>query len=273
MILTCLFFRPLFANNWNYPPRLSMRKMNLRAGPLNAGKLRRLCMYIIVSKAHWWYRVTSRLKFRWKCVQSYCSLLFYCYLSAVISLSVLGWIHSPESHSRKPWTQVSWIYWMDLHLFLSNPQQSSYLAAPPLIGQYKEPHPTVRAAWSTFKGQVDSYIHFHHHQLQKLKSGDDSIHTLTWSCYNPVECCGIGDQLYIIQQALVYAIISNRVLSLHWNPVSYETMKYLTPNKIDWTYFNRSQGMKDRHSREQYRVSMKQYLLISYSYYVCRVII
>ena len=141
------------------------------------------------------------------------------------------------------------------------------------IGQYEEPHPTVRAAWSTFKLHMDNYIDFHHHQLQKLKSGDSSIRTLTWSCYNPVECCGIGDQLYIIQQALVYAIISNMVLSLHWNPVSYETMKYLTPNKIDWTYFNRSQGMKDRHSREQYRVSMKQYLLISYSYYVCRVII
>ena len=84
------------------------------------------------------------------------------------------------------------------------------------IGQYdKEPHPTVRAAWSTFKGHMDNYIHFHHHQLQKLISGDNSIRTLTWSCYNPVECCGIGDQLYIIQQALVYAIISNRVLSLH----------------------------------------------------------
>ena len=82
------------------------------------------------------------------------------------------------------------------------------------------------------------------------------IWTLTWSCYNPIECCGIGDQLYIIQQALVYAIISNRVLSLHWNPASHETMKYLKPNRIDWTYFNRSQGMKDRHSRHQYRVGM-----------------
>jgi hypothetical protein len=103
---------------------------------------------------------------------------------------------------------------------------------------------------------MNNYIHFHHHQLHKLKSGDSSIRTLTWSCNNPVECCGIGDQLYIIQQALVYAIISNRVLSLHWNPASYETMKYLKSNKIDWTYFNRSQGMKDRHSRDQYRVGM-----------------
>ena len=98
------------------------------------------------------------------------------------------------------------------------------------IGQYEEPHPNVRVAWSTFKEHMNNYTNYHHHQLQKLRSGDSSIHTLTWSCYNPVECCGIGDQLYIIQQALVYAIISDRVLSLHWNPASYETMKYLRPN-------------------------------------------
>ena len=124
------------------------------------------------------------------------------------------------------------------------------------IGQYEEPYPNVRVAWSKFKEHMDNYTSFHHHQLQKLRSGNSSIRTLTWSCYNPVECCGIGDQLYIIQQALVYAIISNRVLSLHWNPASYETMKYLRPNKIDWTYFNRSQGMKDHHCRDQYRVGM-----------------
>ena len=124
------------------------------------------------------------------------------------------------------------------------------------IGQYEQIQPTTRAAWTTFKEHMDNYRDFHHKQLQKLKSGDNSIRTLTWSCYNPLECCGIGDQLYIIQQALVYAIISNRVLSLHWNPVSYETMRYLKPNKIDWTYFNRSQGMKDRHSRDQYRIGM-----------------
>ena len=126
------------------------------------------------------------------------------------------------------------------------------------IGQYEEPQPSVRTAWVVFKGHMDNYIDFHHHQLQKLKSGDSSIRTLTWSCHDPVECCGIGDQLYIIQQALVYAVISNRVLSLHWNQASYETMKYLKPNKIDWTYFNRSQGMKDLHGRDQYRVGMSR---------------
>ena len=125
-----------------------------------------------------------------------------------------------------------------------------------IIGQYEETQSVVRAAWTTFKGYMDNYIDFHRQQLQKLKSGDSSVRTLTWSCYNPLECCGIGDQLYNIQQALVYAIVSNRVLSLHWNPASYETMKYLQPNKIDWTYFNRSQGMKDHHSRDQYRVGM-----------------
>ena len=146
---------------------------------------------------------------------------------------------------------------------LSGPSPSIQLTAEKLpgctaIGQYEEPQPSVRTAWVAFKGHMDNYIDFHHHQLQKLKSGDSSIRTLTWSCRDPVECCGIGDQLYIIQQALVYAVISNRVLSLHWNPTSYETMKYLKPHKIDWTYFNRSQGMKDFHSRDQYKMGMSR---------------
>ena len=118
------------------------------------------------------------------------------------------------------------------------------------IDQYEETQ--SKTAWNKFTEHLNSYIDFHQRQLQLLKSGDSSVRTLIWSCFNPVECCGIGDQLYIIQQALVYAIISDRVLSLHWNPSSYETMKYLKPNKIDWSYFNRSQGMKESRSRDQY---------------------
>ena len=110
------------------------------------------------------------------------------------------------------------------------------------IGQYEESR--SRDAWIAFKGHLENYERFHHQQLQKLKSGNSAVRTLTWSCFNSVRCRGIGDQLYLIQQALVYAIISKRVLSLHWNPATYETMKYLQPNRIDWTYFNTSQGMQ-----------------------------
>ena len=73
----------------------------------------------------------------------------------------------------------------------------------------------------------------HHEQLQKLKAGNSSVETLTWSRHNPVKCAGIGDQFYRIQQVLIFAIAFKRVLSLHWNQASYETMKYLQPNKID----------------------------------------
>ena len=121
-------------------------------------------------------------------------------------------------------------------------------------GQYEESR--SRDAWITFKDNMENYARFHHQYLQKLKSGNSAVRTLTWSCFNSVRCCGIGDQLYLIQQALVYAIISKRVLSLHWNPATYETMKYLQPNRIDWTYFNTSQGMQEQHSREQYKVGM-----------------
>lgn len=110
--------------------------------------------------------------------------------------------------------------------------------------------------WIKFKHHLEDYAQFHHQQLQKLKSGNRHIRTLSWSCFSPVSCGGIGDQLYNIQQALVYAIISQRVLSLHWNPTSYKTMKYLRPNKIDWTYFNETQGMQTHHSKDQYRVGI-----------------
>ena len=110
--------------------------------------------------------------------------------------------------------------------------------------------------WIKFKHHLEDYAKFHNEQLQRMKSGDSHIRTLTWSCFNPVSCCGIGDQLYNIQQTLVYAIISKRVLSLHWNPTSYKTMKYLRPNKVDWTYFNETQGMQTYHSKAQYRVGI-----------------
>ena len=186
-------------------------------------------------------------------------LLFVnCYQSA----SILKPFHTPKS-TRKPQTVSS--TQLDSRGALKLPPiqlTAERLPGCKTIGQYEETQSVVRSAWTTFKGHMDNYIDFHRQQLQKLKSGDSSVHTLTWSCYNPLEYCGIGDQLYNIQQALVYAIISNRVLSLHWNPASYETMKYLKLNKIDWTYFNRSQDMKDCHSRDQYRADMTRTLNI-----------
>ena len=91
-----------------------------------------------------------------------------------------------------------------------------------IFGQYEESQSMAKDVWNTFKGHLENYAKFHHQQLQKLKSGHSAVRTLTWSCFNSVRCHGIGDQLYLIQQALVYAIISKRVLSLHWNPATYE---------------------------------------------------
>ena len=111
--------------------------------------------------------------------------------------------------------------------------------------------------WLNFKQTLETYTNFHNDQLQQLKAGNGSIRTLTWSCHDPVKCAGIGDQFYRIQQALTFAIAFNRVLFLHWNPASYETTKYLQPNKIDWTYFNKSLGMHEYHEKELSKVKVR----------------
>ena len=111
--------------------------------------------------------------------------------------------------------------------------------------------------WLNFKQSLETYTDFHNEQLQQLKAGNNSVRTLTWSCHDPVKCAGIGDQFYRIQQALIFAIAFNRVLFLHWNPASYETTKYLRPNKIDWTYFNKSLGMHEYHENELSKVKVR----------------
>ena len=55
-------------------------------------------------------------------------------------------------------------------------------------GQYEESR--SRDAWITFKGHLKNYAIFHHQHLQKLKSGNSAVRTLTWSCFNSVHCCG-----------------------------------------------------------------------------------
>ena len=142
---------------------------------------------------------------------------------------------------------------------ISNQSSSASVSTPvsgckAVQGQYKGSQ--RNDPWKTFKHHLEDYSHFHHRQILKLRSGNGSVRTLTWSCFKPVSCCGIGDQLYNIQQTLVYAIISKRVLSLYWNPTSYKTMRYLRPNKIDWTYFNESKGMRKHYDDDQYRLGM-----------------
>ena len=118
----------------------------------------------------------------------------------------------------------------------------------------KFPQEEAKSAWLDFKSTLEDYADFHREQLQKLKAGDGTVKTLTWSCQNPIRCAGIGDQLFRIQTSLVFAVAFKRVLTLHWNQGSYETMKYLQPNKIDWTYFNGSQGMHEFHETELSRI-------------------
>ena len=111
--------------------------------------------------------------------------------------------------------------------------------------------------WLNFKQTLEIYATFHNEQLQQLKAGNSSVRTLTWSCYDPVRCAGLGNQFYRIQQALIFAIAFKRVLFLHWNPASYETTKYLQPNKIDWTYFNKSLGMHEYQENELSEVTFR----------------
>ena len=130
------------------------------------------------------------------------------------------------------------------------PPDESLVAKPGCRNTGNFPSEESKSIWLNFKDTLDTYATFYHEQLQKLKAGNSSVKTLTWSCHNPIQCAGIGDQFYRIQQVLIFAIAFKRVLSLHWNLASYETTKYLQPNKIDWTYFNKSQGMHEYHEPE-----------------------
>ena len=138
----------------------------------------------------------------------------------------------------------------------SLPLDELLVAKPGCTSTGDFPSEESKNIWLNFKQTLEMYTTFHHKQLEKLKAGNSSVRTLTWSCHNPVKCAGIGDQFYRIQQVLIFAIAFERVLSLHWNPASYETMKYLQPNKIDWTYYNKSQGMHEYHQRELSKVKV-----------------
>ena len=155
-----------------------------------------------------------------------------------------------------PWPTISDDHkWetLDLSLDVKDTEPSLVLhpsTKPGCKSRGYSPLEESKQSWRNFKTVLQSYVTFHREQLQRLQSGDRMVRTLTWSCYDQLMCAGIGDQLYRIQESLVYAIVFKRLLLLHWNPASYETMKYLRPNKINWTYFNRSQGMHEYHDAE-----------------------
>ena len=138
----------------------------------------------------------------------------------------------------------------------NKPQSQHSITKPGCKSTGEFPSEESKSIWLNFKHSLEAYANFHREELQKLKAGNRSVRTLTWSCHDPVKCAGIGDQLYRIQEVLVFAIAFKRVLALHWNPASYETTKYLRPNKIDWTYFNRSQGMHEYHEVELRKIKV-----------------
>ena len=113
--------------------------------------------------------------------------------------------------------------------------------------------------WKTFKQVLEDYKYFHHRQLSVLKNQallhssnphhliNNSVRTLTWACETPFKCSGLGDQFYRIQLVFLLAIMTERVFIISWDKESLKTMRYLQPNEIDWSFFDRSLGMHTNH--------------------------
>ena len=150
--------------------------------------------------------------------------------------------------------QTSGNYKKPLTIPLKEPKLTIAKLGCKITGNF--PSEESKRSWLNFNRTLEIYVDFHHRQLQQLRAGNSSVKTLTWSCYDPIKCAGIGDQLYRIQQVLVFAIAFNRVLCLHWNSASYETMKYLRPNKIDWTCFNGSLRMHEYSDKDINRIKV-----------------
>ena len=120
-------------------------------------------------------------------------------------------------------------------------------------------HESSRKGWKTFKQALENYKYFHHQQLSVLKNQsllhstnphhlfNNSVRTLTWACETPIKCSGLGDQFYRIQLVFLLAIMTERVFIISWDKESQKTMKYLQPNEIDWSFFDRSLGMHTNH--------------------------
>ena len=100
--------------------------------------------------------------------------------------------------------------------------------------------------WKTFTKVLEEYKVFHRMKLQQLKSSpnDKTVKTLTWACSHEL-CSGIGDQLMRTQYFLLLAMMSDRLFTIYWDKHLQQMTKYIIPNEIDWTYFNKSKGMCD----------------------------
>ena len=104
--------------------------------------------------------------------------------------------------------------------------------------------------WKTFRTLLENYTQFHKDGIERLKRGNKSVRTLTWSCYEPKSCSGTGDQFSRIKQVFLLALMSRRVFTIYWDSESLKTMHYLQPNKIDWSYFDEDSGMHIVHDEE-----------------------
>lgn len=90
--------------------------------------------------------------------------------------------------------------------------------------------------WIIFQRSLKDYAVFHRLQIERIKNGDSNVTTLSYVCYDPVKCSGIGDQVYRILQTLLLAMASNRVMLLDWDEVSLQTFQHLIPNQIEWNF-------------------------------------
>ena len=122
------------------------------------------------------------------------------------------------------------------------------LSGHPVCGKVGENPYQRDKSWDTFALALESYRQFHKDKMEILNSGSREaaakVRTLTWSCQDPYICSGIADQYYRIEIILLLAMMSQRVLTLHWNPLNSKAMKYVEPNEIDWSFFARDLGMQ-----------------------------
>ena len=89
--------------------------------------------------------------------------------------------------------------------------------------------------WKKLKEALEEYAVFHQQQVERIWSGDLEVRTISYECDNKANCRGIGDQFYRIQQILLLAVVSNRVLLLDWGEEGMKTFKYLLPNRVNWS--------------------------------------
>ena len=120
---------------------------------------------------------------------------------------------------------------------------SDNISLTPCLKAAKSRHTNVN--YNTFKKSLQKYALFHSQQIEKMKSGDSNIRTLSYVCNNPVQCHGIGDQFYRIQQVLLLAIASNRVLFLDWDEIGMKTFRHLAPNQLQWNF--KQEIINDKH--------------------------